>query len=125
MTEMRTWDKPAEPEGPIEGVRDVDGDLWRPARDSGWFNCGQRGNEWTLSLERVGSRWTQVLECGPLREVTENGERIGPIEITQAMTDAADGVLIAAGCNITGGRIAATLAAALRAEGYVVTGVAE
>jgi hypothetical protein len=125
MNEMRTWDKPAEPEGPIEGVRDRDDDLWRPCRDEGWTNCGQAGDEWKRSLERVGDDWVAVMRYGPLREVTENGERIGPIEITQAMTDAADGVLIAAGCNITGGRIAATLAAALRAEGYVVTGVAE
>jgi hypothetical protein len=126
MSGLRTWNTLQDPWGEVEGVRDSDGDLWRPGRDSGWFNCGQSPDAWTRTMERVGNDWENVMRFAPLREVTEHGDQAGTIEITQTMTDAADNVLISRGAaNLTGGVIAATLAAALRAGGYDVTGVDE
>jgi hypothetical protein len=112
---MKTWLPVHDPWGEIEGVRDSDGDLWRPGRDSGWFCCGRK-DAWRKSVDRVGDPWTSVLANAPLREVTEHGEQIGTIEITEAM--------VTAGRRELGkGSIASVIVAALHAGGYETTGI--
>lgn len=123
MSALRTWAKVPDPWGEIDGARDSYGDLWRPGRDSGWFNCGQADDEWRMSVDRVGESWENVLKSAPLREVTEQGDRVGPIEITDAMISAGVSVQLA-GSTISKS-VADILRAALRAGGYEVTGVDE
>lgn len=121
---LRTWELPKVPEEPtdIEGVRDRDGDLWRPGRDSGWFNCGQGRDGWSRSVDRVGSDWISLLySCAPLREVTRMGERVGPIQITKPMLEAASLAAVRAGEVNTYRLVTVAIEAALDAGGYEVT----
>lgn len=118
---LRTW-KPLEEPTDIEGVRDRDGSLWRPGRDSGWFECGEGSDGWSQSVDRVGSSWASVLDFAPLREVTEAGERVGPVEVTKAMLDAAASAAVATPAPAgTYKLVRVIIEAALRAGGYEVT----
>jgi hypothetical protein len=119
---MRTWQPIRnEPTGDIEGVRDKDGDLWRPGRDSGWFYCGKGPEAWKESVDRVGQGWLTVLMSAPLREVTEAGEHAWPImitaEIVQAIVDEID---FTDGSNAHA-EVRLGLINGLRAAGYEVT----
>lgn len=120
---LRTWELnlPEEPTD-IEGVRDRDGDLWRPGRDSGWFSCGKGRDGWSFSVDRVGVDWATILQYGPLREVTLAGERVGPIEVTEEMISAGASAAVASTASAgTYKLVRVIVEAALGAGGYEVT----